>query len=312
MISVLLPISNEACYLEQCLDSVLSQEDVDFEVCISDNASTDGTWDLITRYSLLDSRIKPIRREKQVPPLDNLNNALSLAVGDYVYILGGDDYLLPGFFKAALALFEGESRLQGVLVRMNYFSDRDGSILATLPPPEFESKLNSSALDVVDFMLHNINHDEVILGLFKRTEFNEVLNILITPSHESIGIWLFWGLALKGKFAAQRVRITRDVYLMKRYEKPVEHSSKYIRSAEGNETTTFSKYFACCVKSAGSVINSIRFFKAQYLGWREVLSVLLAPRFHSDFGFHTVGPLFAPIWILVAYPIRKLKMRFWD
>jgi glycosyltransferase involved in cell wall biosynthesis len=307
MISVILPVFNEELYLAQCLDSILAQEDADFEVCISDNASTAGTWEIISRYSCLDSRIKSTREEQAIYPLDNVKNALSMAVGDYIYILGGDDYLLPGFFKTTLALFKDEPRLQSVLVRMNYFSDRDGSIIATQPPQGFDTKLNTSASRLVNFMLHHINHDEVVLGLFKREEFIEVLNILGTYSQESAGIWLFLGSVLQGKHSEHRVRITQDVYLMKRYEKPAVNTSNYSKSAEKQHTDITSKYLAYCGKSAGSVMNAIRFYKARLFSWRELLLILLAPRFHSSFGFHSVGPLISPVWIFVAYPVRKLK-----
>ena len=333
MISVLLPVFNEEAYLVQCLESILAQEEADFEICISDNASTDDTWEIITRYSQIDSRIKPLRQKQAVHPFENLRNTLNRATGDYVYMIGGDDYLLPGFFKEALKIFKHEPALQAVLVRMHYFSDRDGSILATLPPPEFDLRLNTSASELVRFLLKNINHDEIIIGVFDRMHFNYIMALLIPSSQESLGIWGFWGAALQGKKNRHRVRITHDVYLMKRFEKPDERNSSYSKSAERYDSKASSQYLTSCLRSRGSIVNAIRFYKAGLFGWREMLSVLLAPRFVSTkksgervwitndtdllksykkpyelkCWFYEAGPLINPVLILLIYPIRKIR-----
>lgn len=306
LISILLPVFNEGPYLAQCLESILAQDRADFEVCISDNVSTDNTWEIISKYSQIDSRIKPFRQDHAVHPYENLMNTLSRAAGEYVYYMGGDDYILPGLFKEALAHFEHEPDLQVVVGRMHYFSDKDGSILSTNPPPKFDLKLNTPAPELVNFLLRNIEHDEIALSVLKRADFGYVMNLLDMTSQESFGIWIFMGAALRGKNSAQRVRITSDVYLMKRYEKP-ESASSFHKSANIVQDTAISQYLAYCRKSRGSILNTVRFYKAGLFSWRELMSFLLAPRFHSALGLHKVSPLISPAWILVEYPIKKIR-----
>jgi glycosyltransferase involved in cell wall biosynthesis len=302
MISVLLPVYNEAEYLVECLESVLAQEGADFEVCISDNASTDATWEIITRYSRIDSRIKPVRHQKAIHPFDNFTSALYRAKGDYVYIFGGDDYLLSGFFKKAIEYLAVIPDLQGILVRMHYFSDKNGDILSTLPPVEFEENLNTSSTELVSFLLRNINHDEVFLGIFRLKDMKYVVNLLSNQSSlESVGLWLFIGIALLAKNGAQRIHITDDVYLMKRYEKSTDTS--YSRSAEKSENG-LKRYMS---RIFCSIINTYKFYTHGIFNWREVLIILCAPRYHSSFGFEGFGPLFDPFWLLIAYPVRKIK-----
>ena len=57
LISVGMPVYNESKWIEQSLDSLLAQTFQDFELIISDNASTDGTWSTLQEYAARDARI---------------------------------------------------------------------------------------------------------------------------------------------------------------------------------------------------------------------------------------------------------------
>lgn len=95
--SVLLPTRNGGTYLENCIKGVLSQQG-DFELVISDNANTDATQDVISRWKG-DPRVRSTRLERAVSVTENWNQTLALARGQYLVMLGDDDYLLPGYFK---------------------------------------------------------------------------------------------------------------------------------------------------------------------------------------------------------------------
>jgi glycosyltransferase involved in cell wall biosynthesis len=95
--SVLLPTRNGGPYLENCIRSILEQDYSDLELVISDNANTDHTAEIIRRFSG-DSRVKALRLDAPVSVTKNWNNALSVAQGDYILMMGDDDYLLPGYF----------------------------------------------------------------------------------------------------------------------------------------------------------------------------------------------------------------------
>ena len=95
--SVLLPTRNGGKYLKSCIESVLSQDYKDMELIVFDNANTDNTAEVVNSYSN-DIRLKYYRTDSVVSVTDNWNNALKKSSGDYVLMMGDDDFLLPGYF----------------------------------------------------------------------------------------------------------------------------------------------------------------------------------------------------------------------
>lgn len=96
--SVLLPTRNGGAFLENCIWSILDQGYEDMELVISDNANTDNTPQIIRQFAG-DPRVKTLRLETPVSVTDNWNNALNASSGDYILMMGDDDYLLPGYFR---------------------------------------------------------------------------------------------------------------------------------------------------------------------------------------------------------------------
>ncbi len=95
--SVLLPTRNGEKYLKSCIESVLSQDYKDMELIVFDNANTDNTAEVVNSFSS-DKRLKYFRTDSVVSVTDNWNNALKKSSGDYVLMMGDDDFLLPGYF----------------------------------------------------------------------------------------------------------------------------------------------------------------------------------------------------------------------
>ena len=107
--SVLLPTRNGGPYLENCIQSILEQDYPDFELVISDNANSDETPQIIKLFSH-DKRVKVLRLDEPVSVTDNWNNALKSSSGDYILMMGDDDYLLPGYFRAMDRILEKYSQ----------------------------------------------------------------------------------------------------------------------------------------------------------------------------------------------------------
>jgi glycosyltransferase involved in cell wall biosynthesis len=101
--SVLLPTRNGGKFLRACIVSILSQDYDDFELVISDNANSDETPTIIDDYRD-HPRVRAIRLEEAVPVTDNWNAAYAESSGDYLLMMGDDDYLLPGYFGRMDAL----------------------------------------------------------------------------------------------------------------------------------------------------------------------------------------------------------------
>lgn len=90
-VSILVPIYNVERYLEQCLDSIVSQSFEDFEaICINDG-STDGSRSIVQRYLEADARFRVIDKANSGYGA-SMNQGLRAARGEFVAILESDDF----------------------------------------------------------------------------------------------------------------------------------------------------------------------------------------------------------------------------
>ena len=92
-VSVLVPTYNYARFLPEAIDSVLSQDFADFELVISDDASTDNSAEIIRSYAARDPRIRAHCHAQNLGMAANWNWCLGEARGEYVKYLFGDDRL---------------------------------------------------------------------------------------------------------------------------------------------------------------------------------------------------------------------------
>lgn len=104
-VSVIIPVFNVENYLEDCLESLLNQTMPDFEVLCMDDGSTDGSIDLLTLYSRLDSRIKVFFGKNEGAAVQR-NRGIDASVGEYLYFMDSDDMavdtLLEKTYSAAI------------------------------------------------------------------------------------------------------------------------------------------------------------------------------------------------------------------
>ena len=114
LVSIVTPSFNQSAYLEQTIQSVLEQDDPDLEYIVIDGASTDGSVDIIKKYS---PRLAYWISEKDLGQADAINKGMRRAKGEIVAWLNSDDYYLPGAIQSAVAALE--SNPQAVMVYGN-------------------------------------------------------------------------------------------------------------------------------------------------------------------------------------------------
>jgi glycosyltransferase involved in cell wall biosynthesis len=105
-VSIGLPVYNGENYLREAIDSVRAQTYVDWELVISDNASTDATGDICRAYAAADQRIRYHRNETNVGAAPNYNRVWNLAGGRYFKWLAHDDRLKPRYLEVMTAALE--------------------------------------------------------------------------------------------------------------------------------------------------------------------------------------------------------------
>jgi hypothetical protein len=105
-VSVVIPCYNYGRYLPACVDSVLGQEGVRVDVLIIDDASSDGSDQIVRRLAARDSRVRSICHSTNRGHIATYNEGFAQIVGDYAVLLSADDLLTPGCLARATSLME--------------------------------------------------------------------------------------------------------------------------------------------------------------------------------------------------------------
>jgi glycosyltransferase involved in cell wall biosynthesis len=101
-----LPVYNGASYLRRALDDILGQTHSDFELIISDNASTDATPQIIREYARRDARIRRYRQTTNVGVGNNWTFVAEQARGKYFKWVSANDEYEPTLTADCLAVLE--------------------------------------------------------------------------------------------------------------------------------------------------------------------------------------------------------------
>jgi glycosyltransferase involved in cell wall biosynthesis len=142
-VSIGMPVYNGGKFLNQAIDSLLAQTFTDFELIISDNASTDSTETICRKYVTKDPRIRYIRQCKNIGPTANFEIVRSQAAGEYFMWHAADDLCEPDCLKVLTEVLEQNPRVVLAICDVKNVS-QDGEIL-------FTSFLNNIRLsDVAD------------------------------------------------------------------------------------------------------------------------------------------------------------------
>ncbi len=111
LVTLLVPVYNRKHLIGECLDSALRQTMPDLEVVITDNASTDGTWEICQDYAKRDSRIRLFRNDTNLGPVKNWMRGLEEARGQYAKFLYSDDLISPTFLEKTLPYLENNPEI---------------------------------------------------------------------------------------------------------------------------------------------------------------------------------------------------------
>ncbi len=92
MISILVPIYNAEQYIKRCIDSILAQTYMDFELILLDDGSKDNSGTICDEYAAKDSRVKVIHTSNNGVGIAR-NRLIDAADGDYLCFVDSDDYI---------------------------------------------------------------------------------------------------------------------------------------------------------------------------------------------------------------------------
>lgn len=108
LVSIGMPVFNGDRYLRQALDSLLDQTYGNFEIIISDNASTDATGAICQEVVERDLRVRYYRAEKNMGAVWNFNHVFDLARGEYFMWAAFDDLRAPQYLQRCVEVLEAQ------------------------------------------------------------------------------------------------------------------------------------------------------------------------------------------------------------
>ena len=128
-VSVVVPSYNNASFIEETMDSILGQTFEDFELVVADHSSSDGTWELLQRYSV-DPRVRLLRTEVGGGAPRNWKRVAAAARGELVKLVCGDDIVYPHCLRVQVEAMDANPSVALVAARRDIVDARGGLVKA--------------------------------------------------------------------------------------------------------------------------------------------------------------------------------------
>lgn len=164
LVSIGMPVYNGEQTIRQALDTLLSQDYENFELIISDNASTDITQTICMEYAARDQRIRYYRNEVNKGSVWNFNRVFELASGKYFTWAAHDDWHTNDFIsKCVLSLERNPSA--GLCYPLAQFVDKDGRNLKVVDCEINTYRLNR--LERLHTVILRLQADTALYGVIR-------------------------------------------------------------------------------------------------------------------------------------------------
>lgn len=107
-LSIGMPVYNGENYVADAIRSILDQTYTDFELIVSDNASTDATPEIVEAFAAIDPRVRFVRNARNMGASYNFNRTFELARGEYFRQAAHDDTLAPTCLEKCIAVLDAD------------------------------------------------------------------------------------------------------------------------------------------------------------------------------------------------------------
>jgi glycosyltransferase involved in cell wall biosynthesis len=184
-LSICIPTYNRARHLSNCLHSIISnnlRERLDFQLCVSDNASDDETEDVV-HAAQQHLEIKYHKNESNLGVARNVMNVVQMADGEFVWLIGDDDLLLPDALQRLCELLGKHQSVDYYYVNAFHLTTEfvlsfpqpfDTGLLPENMEP-FSSRKESSEMFFMDLIDPKVSFDflgGMFLAVFRREKWN--------------------------------------------------------------------------------------------------------------------------------------------
>jgi glycosyltransferase involved in cell wall biosynthesis len=169
-------VCNGERYVAAAIQSLLDQSFTDFELIITDNASTDATQSICQEFAAHDSRIRYVRNDRNIGAAGNFNLGFKLASGRYFKWCAHDDFISSNFIREGARALEMEPRAVAAYGRLEYV-DNCGTVIprdrgtpdVSVFEKTFPDMRELSAARRYAMLIHAGGSDNVMFGLMRRS-----------------------------------------------------------------------------------------------------------------------------------------------
>lgn len=179
-ISVIVPIFNAAPYLEQCLDSILCQNQPGMEVICLNDGSTDDSLSIMQAYANANSKVRVIDKPNEGYGA-TCNRGIAEARGHWISIIEPDDWIRPGMYSAMLA-YAGRFDEEPDIVKTPYLRVIDPDTpQQTIINCSYRGRVPGNRLFRIQEGIHLIQHHPSIWSALYRKDFLDANDIRFKP-----------------------------------------------------------------------------------------------------------------------------------
>jgi len=195
LVSIGLPVYNGENFLEEALDSILSQTYSNIELIISDNASTDRTREICEAYAARDDRIRYLYNETNLGAAKNYNLLVDEARGPYFKWAAHDDIIAPTFIERCVEVLEQDPGLV-LAYPLSVVIDEHGDIIKRFPPLKGLDSPSSHKRFAAHVCRRGV-HQNTVFGVIRTEQLKKTRRIGAFSSSDRV---LNGELALRGRF----------------------------------------------------------------------------------------------------------------
>ncbi|MBE0410252.1 MAG: glycosyltransferase [Anaerolineales bacterium] len=214
-VSVVMCVYNEEHYIRDAIDSILSQTYDDFELIVVDDASTDGTPEILR--SFVDERIIIFRNEKNSGPYRSANKGISLAQGEFIARHDADDISHPKRFEKQVNHLIKNNSIGMVSSDFQYI-DKSGHIIDSVSLPASNHTLQERLTRGNIFAQGSV--------IFRRSVFDQVGGYRdYFPVSQDYDLWL------RMSEVSELANIDAPLYQMRFHSKSISRNKRALQLA---------------------------------------------------------------------------------
>ena len=197
LVSIGMPVYNGERFLENALNSILSQTFNDFELIISDNGSTDKTEEICRHYAKADQRIRYFRNEQNLGAGWNFDRVAELARGKYFKWACHDDLCALEFLQRCVDILEEDPSNVLAYPKTLIIDEHESEIEKYEDQFHLQSSQPAERFKTYHHLVRYGHQCHPFHGLMRRDVLVKLLPLGSYPSSDLI---LLGKLALYGKF----------------------------------------------------------------------------------------------------------------